>query len=113
MDRDRIQDSLGAVIPLPQTRQQRRFANDSEVLRTRQDQTRPNTEPGRGFFFLGSLPHPGGGEVPAGNPRATGDPSRQPQAASPFLTSQEKRSGERPQKELGSLRHVSARTSGD
>jgi hypothetical protein len=26
-----------------------------------------------------TLPHPGGGEVPAGSPRAIGDPSRQPQ----------------------------------
>jgi hypothetical protein len=31
--------------------------------------TRPNTEPGRGFFFLGSLPHLGGGEIPEGSPK--------------------------------------------
>jgi hypothetical protein len=37
-----------------------------EVLRTRQDQTRPTPSPeGGAFFFLGSLPHP---------PRAWGDP---------------------------------------
>ena len=60
MNRYHKQDITGAVIPLTQLRRQRRLAglaNDSEVLRTRQDQTRPNTEPGRGFFFLGSLPH--------------------------------------------------------
>jgi hypothetical protein len=70
MSRYHKQYSTGAVIPLTQLRQQRRLANDSEVLRTRQDQTRPNTEPGRGFFLLGSLPHPGGGEIPAGSPWA-------------------------------------------
>jgi hypothetical protein len=79
MNRYRIRGSMGAVIPLPQLRQQRKLANNREVLRTRQDQTRPNTEPGRGSFFLGSLPRPGGGEVPAGSPSAIGDPSRQPQ----------------------------------
>jgi hypothetical protein len=49
----------------------KKLANSSEVLCTRQDQTRPNTEPGRGFFFLGSLPHLA--------PRAWGDPRGQPQ----------------------------------
>jgi hypothetical protein len=54
----------------------RSLASHSEVLRTRQDQTRPNTEPGRGFFFLGSLPHPGVGR----SQQAAPGPS-----ASPFL----------------------------
>jgi hypothetical protein len=40
------------------------------VLRKRQDQTRPNTEPGRGFFFLGLLPHLWRGEILGGSPRA-------------------------------------------
>jgi hypothetical protein len=45
-------------------------------------------QPGHSFSFSvpgtaarghSSLPHPGGGEVPAGSPRAIEDPSRQPQ----------------------------------
>jgi hypothetical protein len=56
-------------IPSYGDKERRKLAN-SEVLRTRQDQTRPNPEPGREFFFLGSLPHPGRGEIPEGSPRA-------------------------------------------
>jgi hypothetical protein len=74
-----INKLLRAQIPLTQLKRQEKNRQHSEVLRTRQDRTRPNTEPGRGLFFLGSLPHPGGGEVPAGSPRAIGGPSRQPQ----------------------------------
>jgi hypothetical protein len=51
-------------------RRRRKLANNSEVIRTRQDQARSNTDPGRGFFFLGSLPHLGRGEIPDGSPRA-------------------------------------------
>jgi hypothetical protein len=94
----------GAVIPLTQLRRRRRLANSSEVLRTRQDQTRPNTEhrARKGVLLSGA----------ASTPRGWGDPSSQQAApgssASPLCFSG-RRSDERPQKAPVSFIHVSSR----